>query len=217
VKLSSDAMRAMCHRAARIRTVVTDCAAPSAPCSAAAWPVPGALGRRCGRSAGAARQNAGLAVGATRCLCPAVQFRGFSSAPRGESEDERSEAPAQQPAPTQHVSPINIPNALTLSRILATPVFIHWINLGHYDLVLGGFFAAAVTDFFDGCLLFYTALHNFLAFLARFLARNSLPFRGGLNCSLRMNCKRIVHGSEQVPSPQVEANHRRWVFHGPAR
>jgi hypothetical protein len=179
VKLSSDAMRAMCHRAARIRTVVTDCAVPSAPCSAAAWPVPGALGRRCGRSAGAARQNAGLAVGATRCLCPAVPFRGFSSAPRGESEDERSEAPAQQPAPRQHVSPINIPNALTLSRILATPVFIHWINLGHYDLVLGGFFAAAVTDFFDGCLLFCTALQIFLLFLQDFSLEIPYHFEAG--------------------------------------
>ena len=146
-------MRAMCHSAARIRAVVADCAAPSALCSAAAWPARGVRGRCHGRSAGGSCRNAGLAVGATRCLCPVVPCRGFSSAPPGESGDEQSEAQLQQPARKQPVSPINIPNALTLSRILATPVFIHWINLGHYDLVLGGFFAAAITDFFDGCLL----------------------------------------------------------------
>ena len=74
-------------------------------------------------------------------------FRSVSTSP-AESGGDRS----QQGASAQPVSPINIPNALTLSRILATPVFIHWINVGHYDLVLGGFFAAAITDFFDGYL-----------------------------------------------------------------
>ena len=85
------------------------------------------------------------------CLRGVIPSRGFSCTPRGQSGDERRQAPSE-PAAEPRVSPINIPNALTLTRILATPVFVHWINLGHYDHVLGGFFAAAITDFFDGYL-----------------------------------------------------------------
>lgn len=77
-----------------------------------------------------------------------VPARAFAAVPPTATEDNDKE-PDPEPAATSAapviVSPINIPNALTLSRIVATPVFIHWINCGYYDLVLGGFFAAVST------------------------------------------------------------------------
>jgi hypothetical protein len=35
-------------------------------------------------------------------------------------------------APPARISPFNVPNALTASRILGTPLVIHWINIGEY-------------------------------------------------------------------------------------
>lgn len=150
-------MRSMSHRVGRVRAAMSDCTLPFAPVcwptAAASWPVQ-AVGRHSAPSTGAMRWSGALEFNAKRCACGVIPSRSFSSTPSAQTGHERSQAPSVQPAAgsESRVSPINIPNALTLSRILATPVFIHWINLGHYDLVLGGFFAAAITDFFDGYL-----------------------------------------------------------------
>ncbi len=147
-------MRAMSHRVRRIRAV-SDCTSSSPAarpaCWSTVWSVQAAR-RRSVPSTGGTWWNGGFAVNADRCLCGVTPSRSLSNTPRARS-GEQSQAPSDPAAGSEPlVSPINIPNALTLSRILATPVFIHWINLGHYDLVLGGFFAAAITDFFDGYL-----------------------------------------------------------------
>lgn len=45
---------------------------------------------------------------------------------------------------------INVPNALTILRLVAVPFFVAATIAGHYDLAFGLFVGAAVTDVFDG-------------------------------------------------------------------
>lgn len=50
------------------------------------------------------------------------------------------------------VIPLNIPNSLTIFRILLTPVFVGLLVYGHYDYALGTLFLAAITDGLDGTI-----------------------------------------------------------------
>jgi cardiolipin synthase len=96
-----------------------------------------------------------------RCLQPTRQFpwralpqgSSYASATGPPGEHTRPES-ARLPAATDPpaVSPLNIPNALTFSRIVGTPLVIHWINQGEFKLVLCSFAAFAFTDFLDGHL-----------------------------------------------------------------
>jgi len=45
---------------------------------------------------------------------------------------------------------INIPNLLTLFRILITPLFVIFMIRGHYQLALAAFFLAGISDGLDG-------------------------------------------------------------------
>lgn len=45
---------------------------------------------------------------------------------------------------------VNLPNVLTILRILSVPVFIDTVVYGRYDYALGVFLAAAITDGLDG-------------------------------------------------------------------
>lgn len=46
--------------------------------------------------------------------------------------------------------PINLPNSLTVLRILLVPVFVGFLLYGHYDLALITLLIAALTDILDG-------------------------------------------------------------------
>jgi cardiolipin synthase (CMP-forming) len=48
------------------------------------------------------------------------------------------------------VGVLNIPNALTITRIIIIPVFLTTIIYKHYDYALALFIVAALTDIFDG-------------------------------------------------------------------
>ena len=47
-------------------------------------------------------------------------------------------------------TPINLPNSLTILRILLVPVFVGLLLYGHYDFALMTLFIAALTDILDG-------------------------------------------------------------------
>ncbi len=51
------------------------------------------------------------------------------------------------------VAPLNLPNSLTVSRLVLTAVFVIGFTLGDsvgYGIALGAFTVAAITDFLDG-------------------------------------------------------------------
>lgn len=88
-----------------------------------------------------------------RAVPPSLTRRAWLTAaavtPPGSGSDNGDDGGTTSP---QIGSPFNIPNALTFSRILGTPVVIHWINDGRYNLVLGSFAVFAATDYLDGYL-----------------------------------------------------------------
>jgi cardiolipin synthase len=47
---------------------------------------------------------------------------------------------------------VNIPNALTLMRILSVPAFVGFVLYGHHSIALAIFVAAGITDALDGML-----------------------------------------------------------------
>ncbi len=64
---------------------------------------------------------------------------------------------------------LNLPNKLTVARIIATPVFmlfLTWDFTGHYILALVLFIAASLTDMFDGQ---YARKHNMVTDFGKFL------------------------------------------------
>ncbi len=64
---------------------------------------------------------------------------------------------------------LNLPNKLTVARILATPVFMLLLLLdfkGHYLLALITFIAASLTDMFDG---WYARKYNLVTDFGKFL------------------------------------------------
>ena len=64
---------------------------------------------------------------------------------------------------------LNLPNKLTVARIIATPVFmlfLTWDFKGHYILALILFIAASLTDMFDGQ---YARKHNMVTDFGKFL------------------------------------------------
>lgn len=64
---------------------------------------------------------------------------------------------------------LNLPNKLTVARIIATPVFmlfLTWDFSGHYILALLLFIAASLTDMFDGQ---YARKHNMVTDFGKFL------------------------------------------------
>ena len=64
---------------------------------------------------------------------------------------------------------LNLPNKLTVARIIATPVFmlfLLWDFTGHYIAALLLFIAAALTDMFDGK---YARKHNLVTDFGKFL------------------------------------------------
>jgi hypothetical protein len=227
-------MRAVGRRGGRLAPPVA-VRAPHAARSAAQW---GVVRRRrpvvlspagCGA---AGWRSGGWPGGAQRCRCAASLSRSFSATPSPSDTRDGSAEKQTPPAATtaQHiVSPINIPNALTLSRILATPVFIHWINIGCYDLVLGGFFAAAITDFFDGYLARkwqqITAIGSFLDPLADKVLVNGLAvplaMQGMLPGSLvALICGRdlaIIAVSKRSFPPTFKGKHDQFTKTGSGR
>ena len=65
---------------------------------------------------------------------------------------------------------MNLPNKLTITRIVATPVFMLFMLLGfkgHYIVALLLFIAASLTDMFDGK---YARRHNLVTDFGKFLA-----------------------------------------------
>lgn len=64
---------------------------------------------------------------------------------------------------------LNLPNKLTVARIIATPVFmlfLTWEFSGHYIFALLLFIAASLTDMFDGQ---YARKHNMVTDFGKFL------------------------------------------------
>ena len=64
---------------------------------------------------------------------------------------------------------LNLPNKLTVARIIATPVFMLFLTgdfKGHYILALILFIAASLTDMFDGQ---YARRHNMVTDFGKFL------------------------------------------------
>ena len=64
---------------------------------------------------------------------------------------------------------LNLPNKLTVARIIATPIFmllLLWEFKGHYIAALLLFIAAALTDMFDGN---YARKHNMVTDFGKFL------------------------------------------------
>ncbi len=64
---------------------------------------------------------------------------------------------------------LNLPNKLTVARIIATPIFmllLLWDFTGHYIAALLLFIAAALTDMFDGK---YAREHNLVTDFGKFL------------------------------------------------
>ncbi len=64
---------------------------------------------------------------------------------------------------------MNLPNKLTVLRIIATPVFMLFMLLGfkgHYIIALALFIAASLTDMFDGR---YARSHNMVTDFGKFL------------------------------------------------
>ncbi len=64
---------------------------------------------------------------------------------------------------------LNLPNKLTVLRIIATPIFLLallWEFSGHYIAALALFIAAALTDMFDGQ---YARRHNMVTDFGKFL------------------------------------------------
>ncbi len=64
---------------------------------------------------------------------------------------------------------LNLPNKLTVARIIATPVFmlfLTWDFKGHYIFALLLFIAASLTDMFDGQ---YARKHNMVTDFGKFL------------------------------------------------
>ena len=64
---------------------------------------------------------------------------------------------------------LNLPNKLTVARIIATPVFMFLLTFefkGHYIAALLLFIAASLTDMFDGK---YARKHNMVTDFGKFL------------------------------------------------
>ena len=64
---------------------------------------------------------------------------------------------------------LNLPNKLTVARIIATPVFMLFLSVefkGHYLVALLIFIAASLTDMFDGR---YARKHNMVTNFGKFL------------------------------------------------
>lgn len=83
--------------------------------------------------------------------------RAWSSGLR--DDDERCSAPKaptaaaiKRPRTRQEPSPWNLPNAVTVGRLVAAPLTGYCIVTGHFDLALGGLVYAGASDWLDGFL-----------------------------------------------------------------
>ena len=55
---------------------------------------------------------------------------------------------------------MNLPNYITLVRVILIPFFINLMFYGYYRLALAVFAAACLTDALDGLIARVTQLHN---------------------------------------------------------
>ncbi len=68
---------------------------------------------------------------------------------------DRQASPGKGPAPRPPAFAINVPNTLTLLRILLTPLFVIFLLKHEYGRALAVFAAAGVTDGLDGAIARY--------------------------------------------------------------